>query len=294
MATQFSALRDWVLPDLAKAPPLGMVDNAIRDSVIEFCERTLLYRQELQQILVLAPVSTTTTAAAVSGATTVTVASITDFNDGDTIKILLDDDITYWRGEVSGTPVGSTITLDGALPDGVDSGATVTKFVDLYTLTFPSGTTLAKGIAVYLNDSPLEPLSPDDLDTEFNNTEYAWSGANWRTDLNLPTRFYFQNDDTIALVLAPNATGALRVNAALKPTRASTSFPDWVYQRYVETIAHGAKARLMLIPTKPYSDPKLGEWHRAQFNDGIAEAKIRVARGTARSALRTRTVYNLR
>ena len=294
MATEYTALRNWVMPDLAMAPPLPMVDNAIRDAVIELCERTLCYRQELQQILVLAPVSTTTTAAASSGATTVTVASITNFADGDTIKILLTDSVTYGRGHVSGTPSGSTITLDAALPQAVDSGATVTKFVDLYTMKFPSGTAFAKGLNVWLDDNPLDPISPDDRDTEFNTTDFGWPGINWRTDVNLPTRFYFVDDSTIGLALAPNAAGALRINAALRPTRASTTFPDFIYQRYVETIAHGAKSRLMLIPTKPYSNPKLGEWHRDQFNGGISEAMIRAARGSSRAALRTHTVYGLR
>ena len=294
MATQFASLYDEVLPALPMAPPLGMVQNAIRNSVIEFCERTLLYRQELQQILVLAPVSTTTTAAAVSGATTVTVDSITNFADGDTIKILLDDDITYWRGKVSGTPAGSTITLDGALPDGVDSGATVTKFVDLYTITFPSGTALAKGLNVWLNDSPLDPISPDDLDSEFNNSEYAYVGANWRTDLNLPTRYYFVDDSTIGLALAPDATGALRINAALKPTRTAATFPDWIYQRYSETIAHGAKGRLMLVAGKPYTNKQAGAYHMQQFYGGVSEAMIRAARGSSRAPLRTRTSYGMR
>ena len=294
MATEFTKLRDYVMPDLAMPPPLPMVDNAIRDSVIEFCERTLCYRQELQQILVVGPTSTTTSAAASSGATTVDVADITGFADGDTIKILLADDTTSWRGHVSGTPAGSTITLDGALPQAVDSGAAVTKLVYLYTLTFPTGTALAKGLQAWLDDNVLEPISPDGLDDEFNNTEFGWLGTNWRTDVRLPTRYYFVDDTTVGLLLAPDATGALRINAALKPTRTATTFPDWIYQRYAETLAHGAKARLMMVPTKPYSNPKLAEWHRDQFNGGCGEAMIRTARGSSRAALRSHTVYGLR
>ena len=294
MPTQYAALRDWVLPDIPMAPPLGMVDNAIRDSVIAFCEGSLCYRQELTQIKVLGPTSTTTTAAALVDATTITVASITDFADGDTITILLADDVTKWRGKVSGTPSGSTITLDAGLTQAVDSGAAVTKLVYLYTMTFPSGTALAKGLQAWLDDNVLEPISPDGLDDEFNNTDFGWTGVNWRTDVNLPTRWYTVDDTTVGLLLAPDATGALRINAALKPTRASTEFPTWIYQRYVETLAAGAKYRLMRVPTKPYSNEKLAAFYKAAFDVGVAEAMIRTARGATRAALRTHTLYGLR
>ena len=294
MATQWAALYDWVLPDIPMAPPLGMVQNAIRDSVIDFCERTLLYRQELQQILVLGPTSTTTSAAASSGATSVTVADITDFNDGDTITILLTDAVTKWRGHVSGTPAGSTLNLDGALPQGVDSGAAVVKLVYLYPLTLPSGTRLSKGLQAWLNDSLLEPISQDDLDNEFNNTQFGWLGTNWRTDVRLPTRYYFPDDTTVGLLLAPDSTGALRINAALAPTRTAATFPDWIYQRYARLIAHGAKALLMEVPAKPYTNKDGAAFHRKMFDDGVGEAMIRTARAASRAPLRTHSVYGLR
>ena len=283
---------NWVCPDVPMAP-IELVNNAIRDSVIEFCERSLCWRTELQQILVLGPTSTTTTAAAAQYATSVVVASITNFNDGDTIKVELDNG-TWWRGYVSGTPASLTITLDGQLNEAVESGATVTKFVDLYPITLDSGTVVAKGLKAWLNDNVIEPISPDDLDTEFNNTEFGWVGTNWRTDVNLPTRWYFYDDSTVGLALAPNAGGNLRVLVALKPTRASTTFPAVIYQRYIEAIANGAKARIMRIPKKPYTDFKLAAWYKGEFDGAIGDAMISTARGETRAPLRSHTVYGLR
>lgn len=281
---------NWVCPDVPMAP-IELVNNAIRDSVIEFCERTLVWRTELQQILVLAPTSTTTSAAAAQFATTITVDSITNFNDGDTLKVELDDG-TWWRGKVSGTPASLTITLDGQLNEAVESGATVTKFVDLYPITLPSNTAMAKGLRAWLNDNLLEPISPDDLDNEFGESDFGQS--RWRTDVALPTRWYFADDNTVGLLQPPDAGGNLRIEVALKPTRASTTFPAQVYERSIETIAHGAKARVMMIPRKPYSDAKLAVWHRRQFDDGIADEMITSARGATRAALRSHTVYGLR
>lgn len=283
---------NWVCPDVPMAP-VQLVNNAIRDAVIELCERALIWRQELQQVLVLAPTSTTTSAASASGATSLALTDTTNFTDGSTITVDLSDG-TRWRGHQSGAPAGSTITLDGALNLDVLSGAAVTKLVDLYPVTTPSNTVVAKGLKAWLNDAPIDPISPDDLDNEFNNTIFGWVGVNWRTDVNLPTRWYMADDSTVGLALAPSATGNLRILTALKPTRASTTFPTWIYERYIETIAHGAKAKIMATPKKPYSDVKLALYHSEMFNSAIGEARIRAARGNTRAPLRSHTVFGLR
>lgn len=292
---------NWVCPDVPMAP-LPLVTNAIRDSVIELCERALIWRQELQQITVLPPTSTTTTAAAIQYDITVSIADCTRFFVGDTITVALadTDDVgagTRWRGHVSAVSATSgpgVLTLDGQLPDAVEIGAAVIKLVDQYPLTLPTGTALAKGLKAWLNDNPIDPISPDDLDNEFNNTSFGWVGVNWRTDVNLPSRWFTSDDNRAFLELAPATAGNLRILAALKPTRASTSFPDWIYERYIETIAHGAKARIMTVPKKPYSDPVTGAWNREQFNLLVGEARIRTARGSTRAPLRTHSVYGLR
>lgn len=283
---------NWVCPDVPMAP-VQLVNNAIRDAVIELCERALIWRQELQQVLVLAPTSTTTSAASASGATSLALIDTTNFTDGSTITVDLSDG-TRWRGHQSGAPAGSVITLDGALNLDVLSGATVTKLVDLYPVTTPANSVVAKGLKAWLNDAPIDPISPDDLDNEFNNTSFGWVGVNWRTDVNLPTRWYMADDSTVGLALAPSATGNLRILAALKPTRASTTFPTWVYERYIETIAHGAKAKIMMVPKKPYTDFKLGAFHAGMFNELIGEARVRAARGNTRAPIRTHTVFGLR
>jgi hypothetical protein len=295
MSTTYSAdCYNYVLPDLPMAPPT-LVLNAIRDSVIELCERALIYRQELQEILVLGPTSTTLAADAAIAATSITVADITGFADDDTITVELDDG-TLWRGHVSGTPSGVTINLDGALNDEANSGATVTKLVYLYPITVPTGTAFVKVLKAWLNDSPLDPISEDDLDNEFNNTDFAWVGTNWRTDVNVPTRFYMADDTTIGLTMPPSTCGEgnLRILAALKPTRASTTFPTIIYERYVETIAHGAKYRIMQIPKKPYTDLKMAAYHYQMFNSLVGEAMIRAAKSATRAPLRSHTIYNLR
>ncbi len=66
-------------------------------------------------------VSTTTSVAAVSGATTITLTSVTGVANNYYIGILLDDTTMQWT-TVSGAPSGSVVTLATALTDDVAAG----------------------------------------------------------------------------------------------------------------------------------------------------------------------------
>lgn len=68
---------------------------------------------------------TTTSAAASSGATTVTLTSASGFTTGDRIGVVQDDDTILWT---AGTKSGSTITLGTALTDDVASGNVVFSY----------------------------------------------------------------------------------------------------------------------------------------------------------------------
>ena len=69
-------------------------------------------------------VQTTTTAAAVSGATTITVDSITGISSGDNIGVQVDDGTLHWT-TVNGAPAGSTVTLTTGIDDDAASGSLV-------------------------------------------------------------------------------------------------------------------------------------------------------------------------
>ncbi|HEY6044772.1 MAG TPA: hypothetical protein VIU43_07720, partial [Nitrosospira sp.] len=57
---------------------------------------------------------------------------------------------------------------------------------------------------------------------------------------------------------------------------------------YRETIIHGALARLMLSPKKPYMNVQLAQYHDQQFAIRMADAGMRAARSYIRAPLRTR------
>jgi hypothetical protein len=93
---------------------------------------------------------------------------------------------------------------------------------------------------------------------------------------------------SLTLVPEPAASGTLSMTVAFKPSPASTGIVDGQFNEYREAIIHGALARLMLSPKKPYSSIPLAQYHQQQFAVKTAAAGQRVARGYTRAQLQTR------
>jgi hypothetical protein len=75
------------------------------------------------------------------------------------------------------------------------------------------------------------------------------------------------------------------MTVALAPTRKSTGIETFIYDLYSEGIAAGAKARLMAMPSKPFTDLNASMMYRAQFSAVISDAKWRTKKSLASSNL---------
>lgn len=89
------------------------------------------------------------------------------------------------------------------------------------------------------------------------------------------TTFFTQESaDTILLAGMPVVDGTLQILGALVPLRTASGMDSWVSEQYYEAICHGAKARLMAIPHKPWSEPNLSVWHTGEFDKAISGANV--------------------
>lgn len=109
---------------------------------------------------------------------------------------------------------------------------------------------------------------------------------NWQSRMGTP-KYVLGGAASLTLVPKPDAAGKLAMIVALKPSPASTGIDNAQFSEYREAIVHGALARLMLSPKKPYSDAPLAAYHEQQFFIKTAAAGMRVAKGYARAPLRT-------
>lgn len=108
----------------------------------------------------------------------------------------------------------------------------------------------------------------------------------WRNQTGTP-QYVLGGSTGITLVPTPNVPGTLVLTVILKPSPASSSIDDSMFNEYREAIVHGALARLMYSPKKPYTDFNLAAFHERLFQMSAASASIRAARNYTREPLET-------
>lgn len=171
---------------------------------------------------------------------------------------------------------------------------TVLANVGSYTLDKPtSGTRIIKIYDVVLSTPSIDPaIAQPDVRLLQSKTVQALDAANptWRQSqaqalaasyLSIsPTLFYTQDTpDAILLAGVPVMNGTLDVLASVAPTITATGMDAWVAEQHYEAIIHGAKARLMAIPQKPWTDFNAAAWHTTEFDTAISGANVEAAQG---------------
>ena len=92
---------------------------------------------------------------------------------------------------------------------------------------------------------------------------------------------------SFTLVPTPDLEGTLKLKVVLKPAPNATGIDDDIFNEYREAIIHGALARLMLSPKKPYTDLALANYHANQCLVKTARAGLREAKNHNRVPGRT-------
>lgn len=110
--------------------------------------------------------------------------------------------------------------------------------------------------------------------------------AGWRRQTGMP-EYVLGGATSLTLVPAPDMAGTLVMIVALKPSPTAMGMDDSQFNEFRETVIHGALARLMLSPKKPYTDMQLAQYHQQQFAVKTAAASVRAARSCTRAPLRT-------
>jgi hypothetical protein len=110
--------------------------------------------------------------------------------------------------------------------------------------------------------------------------------SNWQNLTGNPYYFFRPSPSILQLVPTPQITqaGYLKIRAAVAPTRASTTVDSDVYERWLEIIAAGAKARLYATPNQPYYDPKAAMMLTKYFSDMCNDILRRVNKGNVRAS----------
>jgi hypothetical protein len=132
----------------------------------------------------------------------------------------------------------------------------------------------------YYGDQLLIPKSQEELNQ-------IYRTSNWQNLTGNPYYYFRPRATVIRLVTKPVITEAnkLVIRAAYAPTRASSTIDSEIFERFLEQIAFGARARLYNTPNQPYYDPKTAMEYTKRFNDALAEVRTRVYKGLTRTAV---------
>ena len=108
----------------------------------------------------------------------------------------------------------------------------------------------------------------------------------WRNQTGTP-HYVLGGATALTFVPTPDVAGTLTLTVILKPSPTATSIDDDIFNEYRQAIVHGALARLMYSPKKPYTDLSLAVYHQQQFTIKAGAAGTRAARDSTRAPLQT-------
>lgn len=170
--------------------------------------------------------NTTLASDAASGASTLTVSSITGFSASDNIGIELDDGTRQWT-TISGAPSGTTITLATTLTSAAASGNTVVAYTDKINRPLR----ILRATTFDLNTNNEVSLSKVGYDQYFNISQKTSEGS--------PNQFYYDktlDNGTLYVYPRPNNVDQIikfTYHDAIQDFDSSSNDPDfpseWLY-----------------------------------------------------------------
>lgn len=178
----------------------------------------------------VSPVETTLSAAAGSGASTITVTSATGISSGMYIGIVQDDNVIHWT-TVNGAPSGSTVTLTAVTTADASAGASVFAY-----------TTKARRPLQFL--SVLHRTSANIDMPMYQMTLKEYENLPNKTLTSVPSMYYYEaqlTDGVIYLNYAPSYTSsrlACVYLSAIEDFDAATDTPDYP-QSWMRALHYG-------------------------------------------------------
>jgi hypothetical protein len=160
----------------------------------------------------------------------------------------------------------------------------LTANVATYDLDAPANYDVARIQTLWYNGVELTPKGEQDFKALF---------GQWTTQTGNPTFFLQETQADFRLVPCPDATAVatcstVNMRVVLRPSRGSAGIEDWIFDKWVETMAYGIKWRLMAMPAKPFSNPQLATYNQGLYRAGTDDAIRDVSRGLTRAQIRIR------
>lgn len=117
---------------------------------------------------------------------------------------------------------------------------------------------------------------------------------NWQTSTGSEPVYFNAAQDWTSFRIFPIPENANKVKMTLRASYAPDQFgsvlPSFLMDRWLDEITAGAKARLMLMPGKAWTNPNAGAYNRQIYDNGVLEAKIFMAHDKVLGNVRVKPV----
>lgn len=152
-----------------------------------------------------------------------------------------------------------------------------------YQFSPDNGTVVLRIEEMWIEGRPLTPTTLLDLQTT----------RNWTALTGQPLHYLQQNTEEFILFPKPasSTAAALTMKVTVKPSRRSTGIENWLVEKHLDDIVHGALWKLFEMPSKTWSDGQSALYHKAAFDEAIDCARMAAHKGFVKSKIRTRPHY---
>ncbi len=155
------------------------------------------------------------------------------------------------------------------------------ELIDEYRLPLPAGAVMVQVLTVKYDGVEIDPGSDEGLEELLGDLDSLDPGR--------PGHYLSPHIGSIRLVPRPALSGGrVTVKAALAPTFDAIGLPDFLVDRWGETIMAKARALLFRMDNRPWSDSASATDFETQFNASVGSAKGRAARANTRARTRVR------
>jgi len=150
-----------------------------------------------------------------------------------------------------------------------------------YVINTPDGTKSVGPIQVYFNTNLLIPKGPDEL-------AEIYRMGDWQQIQGSPQYVTRIIKPEVVLVPQPYVAdpASLFIRTALAPTKDSSEIDSEMFEQWAESIAWGARARLLAQPRQDYTDKQGSADALKMFRYEINRARMQVNKGLTRGSPR--------
>lgn len=154
-----------------------------------------------------------------------------------------------------------------------------------YTIETPTDTKVSMVLKAWFDGSEITDIVQSEGSVNTLTNQYGITA-----EPGTPKKIIYSGSDTLMLDPIPDTSGKdLVLVAALKPSRASFTVFDQLYEDYAEIIGEGALAKIMDIKSTIFYDPNESLLKMKKFRDGMNKGMVRANQGNlGRKALRVR------